>query len=132
MQIGVNHFGHFYLTYMLWNSLKKSGNPRIVNVSSRAHKNRGTGFDIDFDNLHFQKGGYSAFRAYSHSKKANILFTSELQRRMNAAKINGLTVSLHPGVVRTELMREMLDSAWKKVVYTLFVPMTYIFFKSSE
>lgn len=51
---------------------------------------------------------------------------------MNAAKINGLTVSLHPGVVRTELMREMLDSAWKKVVYTLFVPMTYIFFKSSE
>ena len=41
MQIGVNHFGHFCLTYLLWNSLKKSENPRIINVSSRAHKNRG-------------------------------------------------------------------------------------------
>lgn len=51
---------------------------------------------------------------------------------MDAAKINGMTISLHPGVVRTELMREMLDSVWKKVVYTLFVPMTYLCFKSSE
>ena len=50
---------------------------------------------------------------------------------MNANKINGLSISLHPGVVRTELMREMLDSSWKKVLYTLFVPFTYLTFKSS-
>lgn len=75
MQIGVNHFGHFYLTYLLWDKLKQSGNPRIVNVSSSAHMSIGKSYDIDFDNIHFQNGGYDCFAAYSHSKKANILFT---------------------------------------------------------
>lgn len=53
MQIGVNHFGHFYLSYLLWNKLKQSGNPRIVNVSSDAHMTTKKEFDIDFNNLHF-------------------------------------------------------------------------------
>lgn len=75
MQIGVNHFGHFYLTYLLWDKLLQSGNPRIVNVSSSAHMSLGKSYDIDFDNINFQKGGYDSFAAYSHSKKANILFT---------------------------------------------------------
>lgn len=83
MQIGVNHFGHFYLTYLLWSKLLASGNPRIVNVSSSAHMSPMKKYDIDFDNLHYQNGGYDSFAAYSHSKKANILFTKELQRRMS-------------------------------------------------
>lgn len=37
IQMATNHFGHFYLTYMLWDILRKSENLRIVNVSSRAH-----------------------------------------------------------------------------------------------
>lgn len=82
MQIAVNYFGHFYLTYLLWDSLKKSGNPRIINVSSRAHRTRAQWPDIDFDNLHYEKGGYNPWKAYSHSKKATILFTKELQKKM--------------------------------------------------
>lgn len=74
MQIGVNHFGHFYLTYLLWDDLKKAGNPRIVNVSALAHKSLTKNFDLDFDNMNFEKGGYSPVAAYSRSKKANILF----------------------------------------------------------
>ena len=35
MHIGVNHFGHFYLTFLLWPLLKKAINPRIINVSAR-------------------------------------------------------------------------------------------------
>lgn len=38
MQWGVNHLGHFYLTYLLWNKISKSDFFRIVNVSSLAHK----------------------------------------------------------------------------------------------
>jgi NAD(P)-dependent dehydrogenase (short-subunit alcohol dehydrogenase family) len=53
MQIGVNHFGHFYLTYLLWEKLKMYGHPRIINVSSTAHKNRGKSFDIDFNDISF-------------------------------------------------------------------------------
>lgn len=76
-QIGVNHFGHFYLTYLLWDKLKQSGNPRIVNVSSYAHKSllNTKSHEIDMANLYFQNGGYDNWGAYSRSKKANIIFT---------------------------------------------------------
>jgi len=53
MQIGTNHFGHFYLTYLLWDKLKSSGNPRIVNVSALAHTSLNKNFDLDFNNMHF-------------------------------------------------------------------------------
>jgi NAD(P)-dependent dehydrogenase (short-subunit alcohol dehydrogenase family) len=75
MQIGVNHFGHFYLTYLLWDKIKQSPNPRIINLSSMAHMSPSKSYDIDFSNLHYQNGGYNSFAAYSQSKKANILFT---------------------------------------------------------
>ena len=37
MNYGVNHLGHFYLTYLLWHKLNQSNGFRIVNVSSSAH-----------------------------------------------------------------------------------------------
>lgn len=40
MQFGVNHYGHFYLTYLLWSNLKAAGNPRIINLSSIAHETK--------------------------------------------------------------------------------------------
>ena len=53
MQIGINHIGHFYLTYKLWDLLTIVPDVRIVNVSSSVH----TGFisspDIDFENINF-------------------------------------------------------------------------------
>jgi hypothetical protein len=49
---------------------------------------------------------------------------------MQLAKINGLSVSLHPGVVRTELTRDVLDSAWKKAIFTLAWPFQFILMKT--
>ena len=54
MQIGINHFGHFYLTSLLWDKLANCGNPRIINLSSMAHKDH----DIDFDDINFDVHKY--------------------------------------------------------------------------
>ncbi|XP_070577917.1 retinol dehydrogenase 13-like [Ptychodera flava] len=98
LQLGVNHLGHFLLTNLLLDLLKKSSPSRIINVSSKAHENG----KINFDDINSEKG-YSKFSAYSQSKLANVLFTRELSRKLEGT---GVTVnSLHPGVVKTELGR---------------------------
>jgi NAD(P)-dependent dehydrogenase (short-subunit alcohol dehydrogenase family) len=100
MTFAVNHLGYFLLTNLLLDQIKASSPSRIVNVSSDAHK----GMKLDFDDLHLEKS-YSVIRAYGQSKLCNILFTYELAKRL---KESGVTVNtLHPGVVKTEVFREM-------------------------
>ena len=90
-----NYLGHFLLTNLLLDLLRRSAPARIVNVSSVGHRH-GT---IDFDNLQFEHGGYSIMSAYGGSKLAQILFTRELARRLQGS---GVTVNaLHPGSVAT-------------------------------
>jgi retinol dehydrogenase-14 len=92
-----NYLGHFLLTHLLLPLLKSSAPSRIVNVSSMAHR-QGT---LDFDNLQFERGGFSTMKAYSRSKLAQILFTHELARRLAGT---GVTAnSLHPGAVATRI-----------------------------
>lgn len=130
MQMGTNHFGHFYLTSLLWDKLKQSEGFRVINVSSRAHKGMGfpkKNLKIDFDDINF-KDGYTPGEAYGRSKAANILFTRELQKRIDQAGLNGIAVSLHPGVVRTELARNF---SWKiLLVKAIFTPFLYLVMKS--
>lgn len=93
----LNHMGYFLLTNLLLDLLKASAPARIVNVASAAHLNA----ELDFDNLQLTKG-YSLFKAYANSKLANILFTYELDRRLDGKNPSGVTVNaLHPGVVGT-------------------------------
>jgi len=93
----VNHLGYFLLTNLLIDLLEKSAPSRVVNVASVGHRS-GT---MDFDNLQFEHGGYGIMKAYSRSKLGNVLFTTELARRL-AAK--GVTVNcLHPGGVSTNI-----------------------------
>ena len=99
-QIGTNHLGHFYLTYLLLDTLKKSAPSRIINVASLAHAFS----KIDLDDLNITKVKYSSTTAYGNSKEANMLHALELARRLKGTGVTAY--SLHPGAVHTELHRE--------------------------
>ncbi len=99
LQFGTNHLGHFALTAHLLPLLRRGQKPRVVNVSSLAHR-RGT---IGFDDLQSKKN-YSPWLAYGQSKLANLLFTFELQRHSDAAGWGLLCDAAHPGLARTELI----------------------------
>lgn len=111
MQFGVNHLGHFLLTFLLIDLLKKSAPSRIINLSSMAHS-WGT---ITLDDINSERN-YHSRRAYGQSKLANILFTHSLAKKL---KDTGVTAyAVHPGIVRTELKRHMnlgLLIMWKVV-----------------
>ncbi|HTN78462.1 MAG TPA: SDR family oxidoreductase [Acidimicrobiales bacterium] len=98
LQFGTNHLGHFALTGRLLPLLRQAKAPRVTNVSSGAHL---VG-SIPFDDLQLERG-YRAWRAYSESKLANLLFTLELQRRSEAAGWGIMSNAAHPGSTRTNL-----------------------------
>jgi NAD(P)-dependent dehydrogenase (short-subunit alcohol dehydrogenase family) len=97
-QFGTNHLGHFALTGRLLARLLAAPAPRVVTVSSGAHR-IGT---IKFDDLQGEQG-YNNWRWYGQSKLANLLFCFELQRRAIAAGTDLLSMAAHPGYAATNL-----------------------------
>ena len=98
MQFGTNHLGHFALTGLLLERLLATPGARVVSVSSGAHRMG----KIRFEDLQWETG-YGKWRAYGQSKLANLLFTFELQRRLEAAKAAVIGVACHPGYAATNL-----------------------------
>jgi NAD(P)-dependent dehydrogenase (short-subunit alcohol dehydrogenase family) len=94
MTFALNHLAYFLLTNLLLDTIKASVPARIINVSSGAH----SGGKIDFDNLQGERS-YSSFGPYGNSKLANILFTTELARRLEGTGVTGN--ALHPGLTST-------------------------------
>ncbi|XP_019881396.2 retinol dehydrogenase 13 [Aethina tumida] len=111
MQLGVNHMGHFLLTNLLLDMLKKSTPSRIINISSIAHK-KGV---INKEDLNSDKS-YDPAKAYAQSKLANVLFTRELAKRLENS---GVTVNaVHPGIVDTEIVRHMsFFNSWMAKIF---------------
>ena len=103
-QLGPNYLGHFALTAHLRPSRRHAAQPRVVSVSSIAHRSG----RIDFDDLQAERR-YSPWRAYNQSKLAMLLFAIELQRRSDAAGWNLTSVAAHPGVARTEIIRNVVQ-----------------------
>jgi NAD(P)-dependent dehydrogenase (short-subunit alcohol dehydrogenase family) len=95
MQIGTNHLGHFALTNLLLPSI----GDRVVTISSPAHR---TG-SIKLDDLNWERRRYISWLAYGQSKLANLLFTLELQRRLQEAGSDVLALAAHPGYAATNL-----------------------------
>jgi len=100
LQFGTNHLGHFALTGQLFDLIANAENARIVTVSSIAHRQG----KVDFENLNAEKG-YNKSAVYGLSKIANLMFTYELQRRIEAAGLNMIAVAAHPGWTATNLQK---------------------------
>ncbi|MBT7188647.1 MAG: SDR family NAD(P)-dependent oxidoreductase [Anaerolineae bacterium] len=116
-QFGTNHLGHFALTGMLIDLLLKTPNARVVNVSSNAHRFA----DLDFDNLMFDnEEAYTPMKSYGNSKLANLLFTYEMQRLLEAQNANMIAVAAHPGISTTNLANHLAHPFLMKTLTPLF------------
>ena len=112
MTMGVNHLGHFLLTNLLLDLLKKSAPSRIVVVASSVHKDLTK--KMRFDNINSETF-YKRWDAYGQSKLANILFTRELAKRLEGT---GVTVNcLHPGVILGDFLRHI----WFSYLIVFFI-----------
>jgi len=99
LTFGTNHLGHFLLTNLLLDDLKRSAPARVITVSSQLHipgYRGGPGPDFDHDNLKGEKY-YKAGVFYRNSKLANIWFAYELQRRLSGTGVTSNAVC--PGFV---------------------------------
>ncbi|QCD94815.1 retinol dehydrogenase 14 [Vigna unguiculata] len=106
LQFATNHMGHFLLTNLLLDTMKKTTHEskkegRIVNVSSITHHlSRGIRFDQIND-----PSSYHMWFTYGQSKLANVLHANELARRFKEEGIDITANSLHPGAVLTNIFR---------------------------
>lgn len=100
VQFGTNHLGHFALTGLLLEALEAAPEPRVVCISSTAHRIG----NIYFDNLD-ARNGYSRWRFYGQSKLANLMFALELHRRLEARGSKIRSIAAHPGYSTTNLQR---------------------------
>jgi NAD(P)-dependent dehydrogenase (short-subunit alcohol dehydrogenase family) len=100
LTIGISYFGHFLLTELLIDILKKTPDSRMVILSSVVHagskKNR---YDIHFDDLNYNKRKFNNFQAYGEAKVAAVLYAKELADRLKDSDVT--TFSVHPGWARS-------------------------------
>ncbi|MEU4250511.1 SDR family NAD(P)-dependent oxidoreductase [Amycolatopsis sp. NPDC026612] len=116
LQFGTNHLGHFAFTGLLLDLLLPVEGSRVVTVASLAHRIRAA---IHFDDLQWENS-YDRVAAYGQAKLANLMFHYELQRRL-APRGTTVAVAAHPGVARTELMRN--SPAVARVLFPAVAPL---------
>ncbi len=117
MQFGTNHLGHFALTGLLLEPLLATSGARVVNLTSTAHRIG----KMHFDDLHGERG-YRRWAAYGQSKLANLLFSYELQRRLERRGAPVSSVACHPGYASTNLQLagpRMEGSSWMETLSNL-------------
>lgn len=98
--MAVSFFGHFLMTELLLDILKKSSPSRIGILSSVVHvgspKNR---HKVHLDDLHYKNRKYNNFAAYREAKVANVQYAYELAERLKGTGVT--TASIHPGWARS-------------------------------
>lgn len=100
LSLSANHLGHFLLTHHLMDLLLKSKSPKVINLSSEAHR----AAKVNFEDLNYGESSYSSFNAYANVKLFNILFTKSLKEKYGEKGLQ--SYALHPGVVKTNFGQE--------------------------
>ncbi|KAK7972495.1 hypothetical protein PG996_006700 [Apiospora saccharicola] len=110
-QFGTNYVGHFLFTNLLLSKMLARDVPvRVVNVSSDGHRFSHVRFeDLDFDDGKV----YNRWVAYGQSKTANILFSLSLAQKLGSKNL--VSVSLHPGVIWTNLGRDVKQDEFVEI-----------------
>lgn len=108
----VNHLSPYLLTVELLDHLRPGA--RVVTTASAAHE----GASLDLPAV-TRPDGFSAFAAYSHSKLANVLFSTELSRRLAAADRDVTANSLHPGAIPGSGFARFLPGPLPRLVQAL-------------
>jgi NAD(P)-dependent dehydrogenase (short-subunit alcohol dehydrogenase family) len=98
LQLATNHLGHFALTGLLMDQLRRAAVARVVVVASRAHREG----RIELGDLQMERR-YGRHRAYARSKLANLLFAYELANRLRGSST--IAVAAHPGAAATDITR---------------------------
>lgn len=101
-QMGTNHLGHFVLTGLLIDRLLATADARVVTVGSLGHW-RGNAKIVD--DLNYERLGYSPFGGYCNSKLANLLFVTDLARRLAARGSSVISAAAHPGGADTNIKK---------------------------
>lgn len=99
---GTNHLGPYLFTRLLLDRIRAAGSARIVNVASDSHYQAKA---IDWAAVHQPTRTRTGLHEYAVSKLSNVLFTKELARRLDGTGVT--TYALHPGVVATDVWREV-------------------------
>jgi retinol dehydrogenase 12 len=122
MTFGTNHLGHFLLTNLLLDDLKRSAPARVITVSSQRHipgYGGGKGAQFDWDNLKGEKF-YDPATFYNNSKLANVWFTYELQRRLAGSGVTSNAVC--PGFV-PQAIGDRRTSPFDRLLYRRILPL---------
>ncbi|XP_046582768.1 retinol dehydrogenase 11-like [Haliotis rubra] len=118
--LGVNHLGHFYLTLLLKEKLKKCAPSRVINVVSDAYLKG----KLDFEDLAMTKS-YDIYKAYCRSKLAQMVFSMECHRHFFSDVV--CSYAVHPGPCCTDLLRN-----WPGMNGNMLRAMARILFKTPE
>ncbi len=119
----VSFLGHFLLTELLLDVLKKTRDSRIVMVSSVLHAGRpGRRPDVHFEDLDMKSRKFNGFQMYGEVKVANVLYARELGDRLKDTNVSAY--ALHPGFARSnfgqdggpmKIMRIMMGPFWNRI-----------------
>jgi retinol dehydrogenase-13 len=129
MSIGVSYFGHFLLTELLLDVLKKSAPSRMAIVSSVVHAgSEGNRPDVYLEDLNYNTREFNNFAAYAEAKVAVILYAMELADRLEGTGVT--TASVHPGWARSNFGRG--GGLLMRTLFSIMRPFTYFVSESNE